>query len=378
MLSGLQWRTWLAMGVSDQYDRVAGLVGFMGATSGSTSEALAFAKNLAKDNLHFRQPAEDPIELPALPGLKFFILGPPKNETLLRKSNPGKGEAYGFGNSPIESSAMFVNALNRGQAVPAASPSTADSTLDDPFETRLHIPTVRAQHLPFFEQHYFGEVHDDSVMYFPRNTKTSKLPSNLAIRDQSWRRIDTTWLDTSETLALALDAATNNTSLVIAIQVIATGEVLLFPGDAQAGNWLSWQDLAWPPLDPSDKNDKKVKRITGPDLLARTVFYKVGHHGSHNATLGDKGLELMTDEALTAVIPVDHDMAVKKRWGKMPLEQLVARLKQKTKGRILRIDDPYQSNSDLAAAIPVGTDPATWSAFISRVEVRPGYFEVTI
>ena len=27
------------------------------------------------------------------------------------------------------------------------------------------------------------------------------------------------------------------------------------------------------------------------DLLHRTIFYKVGHHGSHNATLRERGLE---------------------------------------------------------------------------------------
>jgi len=48
--------------------------------------------------------------------------------------------------------------------------------------------------------------------------------------------------------------------------------------------------------------------VTGPDLLARTVFYKVGHHGSHNATLRQQGLEQMK-RLKTAVIPVDEVVA---------------------------------------------------------------------
>jgi hypothetical protein len=40
-----------------------------------------------------------------------------------------------------------------------------------------------------------------------------------------------------------------------------------------------------------------------------------------------------------AMIPVDHDMAVKKRWGKMPLDELVTALKQQAKGVVLRVDD---------------------------------------
>jgi hypothetical protein len=41
-------------------------------------------------------------------------------------------------------------------------------------------------------------------------------------------------------LALQLDSDTNNTSLVLAFELGKSGRVLLFPGDAQVGNWLSW------------------------------------------------------------------------------------------------------------------------------------------
>ena len=43
---------------------------------------------------------------------------------------------------------------------------------------------------------------------------------------------------------------------------------------------------------------------------------KVGHHGSHNATLKEKGLEL-TDALQVAMIPVDHQMALVKKTGLM-------------------------------------------------------------
>ena len=95
----------------------------------------------------------------------------------------------------------------------------------------------------------------------------------------------------------------------------------MFSADAQVGNWLSWQDLKW-------KVDGK--EVTGPDLLERTIFYKVGHHGSHNATLRELGLEKMTSLKL-AFVPVDKKMAVKKRWNAMPLNSLMKRLNEKTK-----------------------------------------------
>ena len=195
-----------------------------------------------------------------------------------------------------------------------------------------------------------------------------------AVRNQSWRRIDGTWLDTSETLALAMDSATNNTSLVLALEIVATGEILLFTGDAQAGNWLSRQSLQW-----SEKNASGKDIVTTvPDLLARTIFYKVGHHGSHNATLKEKGLELMTRDGLIAMIPVDHAMAVKKRWGKMPLPELVDRLNEKTNCRVLRIDDATQTHADLVAAQPKSVSAADWKTFTDRVATKELYFEVTI
>jgi hypothetical protein len=101
--------------------------------------------------------------------------------------------------------------------------------------------------------------------------------------------------------------------LVLALE-LADRRVLLFAADAQVGNWLSWQKLRW------ELSDERV--VTGPDLLQRTVFYKVGHHGSHNATLRQQGLEMMTS-LKTAVIPVDEVVAKKMGWGAMPLASLV-------------------------------------------------------
>ena len=125
-----------------------------------------------------------------------------------------------------------------------------------------------------------------------------------------------------------LQSATNNTSLVLAIE-LSDNDVLLFAGDAQVGNWQSWQALEWT-LDDG-------REVTGPDLLSRTVFYKVGHHGSHNATLRQRGLEQMK-KLKTAVVPVDEVVAKKMRWGAMPLASLVDALDKQTAGRTLRTD----------------------------------------
>jgi hypothetical protein len=67
----------------------------------------------------------------------------------------------------------------------------------------------------------------------------------------------------------ALDDAMNNTSLILLFEV--GGKKFLFPGDAQIENW----SFALTQAKDAEANRK---------LLAQTDFYKVGHHGSLNAT----------------------------------------------------------------------------------------------
>jgi len=66
-----------------------------------------------------------------------------------------------------------------------------------------------------------------------------------------------------------LDDQMNNTSLILLFEV--GGKKLLFPGDAQIENW-SWA------LEGAPDSEKTRK------LLSAVDFYKVGHHGSRNAT----------------------------------------------------------------------------------------------
>jgi hypothetical protein len=66
-------------------------------------------------------------------------------------------------------------------------------------------------------------------------------------------------------LAATLESAVNGTSLMLMLDI---GKArLLLPGDAQWGTWqAALEDPEWKPL------------FAGAD------FYKIGHHGSHNAT----------------------------------------------------------------------------------------------
>jgi hypothetical protein len=85
----------------------------------------------------------------------------------------------------------------------------------------------------------------------------------------------------------------------------------------------------------------------------------------------------MVNDNLVAMIPVDHAMAVKKRWGRMPLPDLVDRLKEKTHGRVLKIDDQVSNSADLDKLKPKNTDAALWKEFADRVEVSDLYYELS-
>jgi len=77
-------------------------------------------------------------------------------------------------------------------------------------------------------------------------------------------------------LVRIIDGALNNTSLILLFEV--GGKLLLFPGDAQIENW----DYAL---------NHARNRTAMRKLLRATDVYKVGHHGSLNAT--PKGLWAM-------------------------------------------------------------------------------------
>ncbi|MGH8764421.1 MAG: MBL fold metallo-hydrolase [Burkholderiales bacterium] len=66
-----------------------------------------------------------------------------------------------------------------------------------------------------------------------------------------------------------LDQQMNNTSLILLFEIGA--RKLLFPGDAQIENW------SWALVDAPDAAQTRKR-------LASVDFYKVGHHGSRNAT----------------------------------------------------------------------------------------------
>jgi glyoxylase-like metal-dependent hydrolase (beta-lactamase superfamily II) len=314
--------------------------GALGAAPRTTAEALQYLKN-RKEAKHYLEPGST-IQLPRLRDVRAYVLGPPRDESMLKKSRPSKRtpETYAHDEAALTLGASFFAAVDRAASGGAICPLSRDA-LAYPFDTfyRLEGPALESH--AFYHANYLSSP--------------------------PWRRIDHDWLGTTTDLALALDSDTNNTSLVLAFELGEDGDVLLFPADAQIGNWLSWKDLSF-----DLRSERARRKVSAQDLLARTRLYKVGHHASHNATLREHGLEKMTHDGLMAMIPVDFRMAERQGWA-MPFAPLLERLHEKCRGRVLRLDDGEPDGRRLRRL-----DPAEQQSFKRRVRTTDLYVELTI
>ena len=122
---------------------------------------------------------------------RFYVLGPPHDEKMLRKINPSatNQETYGLA---MDGLGMFMD---------SAGTALGDNDDGRPFDQQFEIPFAYAQTAPeldFFRKNYFQ-------------------PDGAASDD--WRRIDGDWLGGATEMALQLDSLTNNTSLVLAIEL---------------------------------------------------------------------------------------------------------------------------------------------------------------
>lgn len=300
-------------------DAIQSLLDFRGEAlaakgNGSTTDAaVTIAKGLAP--LRYCRPDDPPQALDGT-GAQVFVFGPPPDLSLLGKMDPTKSSPETYGMTAIRSLLRDI------------APALGDADGNDlgaPFGARWAIPLNKKAVPAFFKDTYYDPASE-------------------------WRRIDSDWLAGAGALALQFDQAVNNTSLVLAIE-LGAGDVLLFAADAQVGNWLSWHALSW--------SLPGRGTVTSSDLLKRVVFYKVGHHASHNATLEAMGLELM-EKLSYAMISVNQDMALKKRWGQMPFPKLLSALDAHTGSRAVRADKD----------IP--------PAALDKVKAGVGYYELTL
>lgn len=279
-----------------------GITNNKGMAAGPTNDdAMKYLKKKGK-KLTYRLPGEVVDDMKGAEGMKFFILGPPRDADMrFFKIDMKEEEMYHMAaNSPMEETEM-----------PAENQIVQSGVILEDYVSPFGAEyKMEAAERKTFNKHYNSS-------------------------DNNWRQIETDWEETAASIALRVTALTNNTSLAIAIEFEDSGKVILLPADAQSGNWMSWH-----------KPDvmKKLKDTGGKDtidLLKNTIFYKVGHHGSHNGTASFSGLDHIPNKNLIAFMPLVQ-AKVPTAWGgakNFPAKELYGVLIDKTKGRLVRTDE---------------------------------------
>jgi hypothetical protein len=299
----------------------------------TTGKALEWVK-ARQAPVKYLRPGDQLFDLAGLPGIRLYVLGPPHDSRLIKRSDPSKKH-------PEVYELAAADGSHQGFLAAAEALAEDQKPGGQPFDGFFRVDESDARNQNELWKKYYA-------------------------KGRSWRRVDDDWLGYAGQLALQLDSDTNNTSLVLAFELSSAGDVLLFPGDAQVGNWLSWESLEW-----QIPEGAATRTVKSDDLLARTVLYKVGHHGSHNATLREKGLELMASSELAAMIPVNRVTAKKMDW-LMPFPALLTRLVEKTHGRVM---DAERGLDDAAAQ---DLSDADWARFLARTDVQPGWVDYTL
>jgi hypothetical protein len=269
-------------------------------------------------------------------GVRIYVLGPPRSK-LLNKSNPSGGDRKETYFAPDTGGlAGFIHALDDPD-------SDTEDLQGNPFRKGVGTPVKKMAADPWYRRTYLSSAEE-------------------------YRNIDDDWLDVSARLALQLDGAVNNTSLVLAIEIIRTGSVLLFPGDAQVGSWLSWHQYEWQ-IGSSDR----PRKVNAQELLSRTVLYKVSHHGSHNATLKAQGLEMMTHPDLVAMIPEKEDS-----YAGIIDEDLLRALNRRCRGRVIVSANSGHPPEKLITDQPQQLTAAEWERFRRQLTVNRVFVEYTV
>lgn len=337
------------------FDPGAAFAAFGVAGQGANQRAMQFVRGNCEDDPVFLEPHEKPRRLPGVDGVRVFTLGPPRDEDLLHSLDP-EGEE-GFKKSG------FALSTTSGQLA-AALGAGATSAMDTPFAARYRAAWPDGLNQPFWATRYGGgTLQPPAGAAFP-----DEAPS-----DAAWRRIDSDWLYSAEELALDMNNDTNNGSLVLAFELSEGGKVLLFAADAQRGNWISWSQGTW-------KDGQR--RVTAQDLLSRTVLYKVGHHGSHNATLDGTDMSEYAnlswmgtapgyEREFTAMLTAVREWAAGKAGWNHPLPSIKEALLEKAGGRV------FQTDTDVGKMRRRG-DAEDWDAFKARTTHDPLYFDFIV
>lgn len=313
--------------------------------------AMKFLRDCSMKDPEYLYPHQKILAVPGAKSARAFSLGPPRDIDKIDDLDPVGDETFGDDHAMVIGGGADAGLAN-------ASPFSRRHVI--PLDQALSDAKVGA---------FFREYYGDEKVVVIEAEDGKEIPRNAG-----WRRMTADDAADAGALALAMNNATNNSSLVLAFELTKGGKVLLFVGDAQAGNWRSWLE---------DKFDDDGTDVTAEDLLGRTVLYKVGHHGSHNATLNGKvgsreaslanmaqGKRAAEFVAMITAVEAWAHQKPKPDWNH-PLPAIKKALIKKTCGRVLQTDSPVPDK-------PITDVGGNFQAFLNRVKETPLYFDLMI
>ncbi|WP_427135258.1 MBL fold metallo-hydrolase [Pseudarthrobacter sp. S9] len=223
----------------------------------------------------------------SIPGVTVHVLGPSRDPDQLKRMNPPKSARW------------------------LAIQQAADA------ESSGETPGGQPPAEPLFDEMYSvtpDEVND-YISEPAKTLKPLKLPTLLD--------------DASEILAAAsiLERSVNNTSIFFVLDV--DGTRLVFVGDSQQGAW-----------------DHILQNPVARALVSDPAFYKIGHHGSHNATPREYVTNAIGKQGTYAMLPYGKVW----KWGDIPNRTLLDAFTA-TNTHIVRADAPVAD-----ARVQVGPD----------------------
>jgi beta-lactamase superfamily II metal-dependent hydrolase len=219
--------------------------------------------------LPYEDEQKNSFKTPALPGVDVHVMGPSRNEKVIKDMDPKAGHSY----------------LHLLQA--------------DPDELKELRP--------------FADVWCVQPRSYDRN---------LRLDHKTITNLETAGTVDALLAAAALEDSVNGTSLMLMFNI--NNAYMLFPGDAQWGTW-----------------NAAINNERWRELLAKTTFYKVGHHGSHNATPTDFLDGVLKDSASLVAAMVCTRTEVNPTWD-IPRMPLLTRLRKMTPN-VVRSDEPKKT-----------------------------------
>jgi hypothetical protein len=212
-----------------------------------------------------------------LSNVKVHVLGPARDPEKLKRMDPPKSARW----------LAMQQALDAGTANEFADGQRAL----DPLFDKIYSVTP-------------GEVSDYVGTELARTLATLRLSTLVD--------------DVSEILSAAsiLERSVNNTSIFFVLDV--NGMRFVFVGDSQQGSW-----------------DHVLQHHVTRALVSKPAFYKIGHHGSHNATPLEYVTDVLGKDGTYAMLPYGKV----ERWGDIPNKALLDALAE-ANVHIVRADAP--------------------------------------